>query len=90
MKKVVADAGVARQQAITWANVDPDFFHHMESLARKELMSLVNIKQSRARASATTKWLWYIHSTPSFSHIILLCSVSVQLSFQKKDYLFLS
>ena len=38
MKKVVADAGAARQQAITWANVDPDLCRYMVSLAHIELM----------------------------------------------------
>ena len=29
--------GAVRQQAITWANVDPDICHHMPSLHHKEL-----------------------------------------------------
>ena len=26
-----------RQQAITWANIDPDLYHHMASLGRNKL-----------------------------------------------------
>ena len=29
---------IARPQAITWANVDPDPCHHMASLSRNELI----------------------------------------------------
>ena len=29
-------AGVVRQQAITWANVDPDLHRHMASLGHSE------------------------------------------------------
>ena len=29
------------QQAITWANVDPDLCHHMASLGPKELILLI-------------------------------------------------
>ena len=31
--------GVVRQQAITWANVDPDLCHHMASLGHNELQN---------------------------------------------------
>ena len=34
--------GSVRQQAITWASVDPDFCCHIASLGHNELMSLVN------------------------------------------------
>ena len=30
--------GAIRQQAITWANVDPDLCHHMVSLGHNELI----------------------------------------------------
>ena len=32
--------GVVRQQAITWANVDPDLCHHMASLGLNELIQI--------------------------------------------------
>ena len=37
--------GAIRQQAITWANVDPDLCHHMASLSQNELKALVFLQE---------------------------------------------
>ena len=34
--------GALRQQAITWANVDPDLCHHMASLGNNELKQVAH------------------------------------------------
>ena len=35
--------GAVRQQAITWANVDPELCHHMTSLGHYELKNIPGI-----------------------------------------------
>ena len=37
--------GAVRQQAFTWANVDPDLGHHMASLGHNELKAYMSIKR---------------------------------------------
>ena len=39
--------GVVRQQAITWANVDPDLCHHLASLGHNELSQRFKLYQTR-------------------------------------------
>ena len=39
--------GAIRQQAITWANVDPDFCHHMVSLGQDELTDYLGKQQGK-------------------------------------------
>ena len=55
--------GAVRQQAITWANVDPDLCCHMASLGHSELSSAFVLRK-RGASCTHSVFTVYVHRTP--------------------------
>ena len=76
--------GAVRQQAITWANVDPDFCHHMVSLHHNELNSYLSEVQN------LQKVLLFSLLCPMEYHATLNCSITMELIYTDLLYEWMS
>ena len=51
--------GAVEQQAITWANVDPDLCHHMVSLDKNELIGFIILDiHHHITVFCNISWMW--------------------------------
>ena len=62
--------GAVRQQAITWANVDPDLCHHMASLSHNEIKLQHHLYGTLCYIGL---WSWSRHQMETFSTLLALC-----------------